>query len=107
MQLCALVSSKSSSAWTLATHEVGKPVFAEGLSKQDLVDVVVVVFLFKVRGGVGLFLFLLANKSTWTENREYTGLWSENLDSPLTYHICFIPSPFHNIRSHLQSLTRT
>lgn len=40
--------------------------------------------------------------SSWTLKREETGLWSENLDSPLTYHICFNPFPRHRMRSHLQ-----
>lgn len=58
-QLLALVSSRSSSAWTLATH------VAEDLSMQDLalaVEAAVVVT-------AELGFFLLA-KSNWTENNE-------------------------------------
>lgn len=83
LKLRALDSSKSSSAWTLAAHVAA----AVGLEMQDR---------------MGL---LLLTTSTWTENIEYTGLWSENLDSPLKYHSCFSPSPFHNILSHLSSKT--
>lgn len=80
-----LFTGKSSSAWTLAT-----PVAGNGNGNDK---------------GIGLASVLLIQvlESIWTENREYTGLWSENLDSPLPYHICFIPSPFHNILSHLAS----
>lgn len=88
MQLRARLSSRSSSAWTLAAHVDGKAVVVDNLFVENLVEV------------VGLFLFAM---SIWTENSEYTGLWSENLDSPLRYHICFSPSPFHKIRSHLSS----
>lgn len=68
-QLCALEKIRSSSAWTLATQEDVKAVFVETFDGQDLGAIV---------RNLGLFA-----KLTWTENREYTGLWSENLDSPL------------------------
>lgn len=77
--------TKSSSACTLATQVDGKAAFAETLGGQTLFE------------DLDLFAVL-----TWTENKEDTGLWSENLDSPLTYHICLSPSPFHNILSHLK-----
>lgn len=89
-QLFALVSSKSSSACTLATHVTGNREFGPTLW-----------LLLVIVGTAGLG-FLLFVKSTWTANKEYTGLWSENLDSPLKYHICLSPSPFHRILSHLQ-----
>lgn len=87
-QLCARASSRISSAWILTAHvDDAKGVFVvDGLFVQDLA------------AATTLFLFAM---STWTENSEYTGLWSENLDSPLKYHICFSPSPFHKILSHL------
>jgi hypothetical protein len=90
-QLCARVSRRISSAWTLTAHDDVKGVFVDSLFVQNLVEMV---------GVVAATLFLFAT-STWTENSEYTGLWSENLDSPLKYHICFSPSPFHKILSHL------
>lgn len=96
MQLCALVSNMScSSAWTLAAQQVDDNAveFDNGFKGQD--DLVIVVVAERER------FLLLVIKSTWTENSEYTGLWSENFDSPLTYHTWFSPSPFHRIRSHL------
>lgn len=75
---CALVSNKScSSAWTFAAHDAAA--FVKGLDEHGLDEI----------------------KLTWTEKSEYTGLWSENLDSPRSYHNCSRPSPFHRIRSHL------
>lgn len=90
MQLWVRVTSRSSSAWTLAApDDDDRAVFVEGLFLQNLVELVVLITL----------LFFVT--SIWTENIEWTGLWSENLDSPLKYHICFSPSPFHKILSHL------
>lgn len=90
MQLWVRVTSRSSSAWILAAPDVDdRAVFVEGLFLQNLFELVVLI----------TSLFFVT--SIWTENSEWTGLWSENLDSPLKYHICFSPSPFHKILSHL------
>lgn len=89
MQLFTLGIIKSSSAWTLAIHADCKTALVEDLGGHDIIDLLFALDLF-------LFVGL-----KWTENSEWTGLWSENLDSPLPYHICLRPSPFHNIRSHL------
>lgn len=78
MQLCVLVASNMicSSACTLAAaQQVGNAAeFVNGFKGQDLE---MVVEAERVR-----FLFVM---STCAVNREYTGLWSENFDSPLTY----------------------
>ena len=89
IQLCARVSNKISSAWTFPWHVYGNTGFGRW---------------FWLFGLVFRFDWFRV-KSIWTENRDWTGLWSENLDSPLVYQICFIPSPFHNIRSHLKQMS--
>lgn len=97
MQLWALVGNRSSSAWILAAPIDG-----------TTVEVVVVEGLIEWEEPMGSVSDLAVSLSpatwTWTEKSEYTGLWSENLDSPLRYHICSIPSPFHSILSHLPSI---
>lgn len=57
MQLRALPTNKSSSAWTLTAHVVDKAVFVDSLFVQNLVNLVL----------VGLYLFAM---SIWTENSE-------------------------------------
>lgn len=79
MQLCVLVASNMicSSACTLAAAQQvdgNAAEFVNGFKGQDLE---MVVEAERVR-----FLFVM---STCAVNREYTGLWSENFDSPLTY----------------------
>lgn len=97
MQLCALVSNKScSSAWTLEAQVDDNAAFVNGFEEYDDLGITVVA-------AEGVIFLPVNTTSTWTENSEYTGLWSENLDSPRTYHICFRLSPFHRILSHLFS----
>lgn len=81
MQLCALVASNiiCSSACTLAAQQQVEDNEAEFVNvfKEQALETVVeterVRFLF-------VFMF------TCAVNNEYTGLWSENFDSPLTYN---------------------
>lgn len=96
MQLCVLASNMScSSAWTLAGQQEAEE-FVNGFKEQDIGTVVLEE---RVR-------LLLVFMSTCAENSEYTGLWSENFDSPRTYNIWFSPSPFHSILSHLFHFTK-
>lgn len=44
------------------------------------------------------------NTSTHAMKIARTGLWSDNLDSTLSYWICFSPLPNQIIRSHLQNI---
>lgn len=84
MQLCALVASNiiCSSACTLAAQqqvEDNEAEFANVFKEQDLETVVETE---RVRFLFVMFMFMF----TCAVNNEYTGLWSENFDSPLTYN---------------------
>lgn len=45
----------------------------------------------------------LRDTSARATKTAHTGLWSENRDSSLMYCTCSIPSPYHNMRSHLHA----